>query len=132
MDIQEIKQLNPINLAFIGDAVYETFVRERVFLKNRNATIINLHRDCVKYVQAVSQSFIMTELEKDLTEEELSFYKRGRNSKSGHTPKNAGAVDYKRATGFEAVIGFLYLSGNTERLNEVMNASCEIIEKEDL
>lgn len=130
METDAIKQLNPLNLAFIGDAVFEGFIRERVFKNFINSSIVVLHRMSVKYVSAKSQSFVMGRLELVLNDTETTFYKRGRNMKSGHVPKNASVADYRRATGFESLLGYLHLSGQLERLNEIMGIAAQIIEKE--
>ncbi|WP_373897437.1 Mini-ribonuclease 3 [Haloimpatiens sp. FM7315] len=116
----DIRQLNPLVLAFIGDAVYEVFIRAYLIDKNRSMSVHKLHVKAVTYVKAKAQSDIMKKLLDILTEEELSVYKRGRNTKSGTTPKNADVQDYRIATGFEALIGYLYLNDKKERLNEIL------------
>ncbi len=130
METDKIRLLNPLNLAFIGDAVYESFVRQRVFHTHQNASPLILHRLCVSYVQAQSQSLCMGFVEERLDETELVFYKRGRNMKAGHAPKNAGITEYRRATGFECLLGYLQLSEQFDRLNEIMDFAAQIIEKE--
>lgn len=112
-------------LAFIGDAVYEVFTREKLLLKNPNLPAHKLHRENVHLVRAKAQSNSMAALEPMLTENELAVYKRGRNAKAGSVPKNADLIDYRRATGFEALIGYLHLSGDAERLNEIMEIAYE-------
>ena len=127
----EIEQLNPLSLAFIGDAVYERYVRERVLFLHKTYTTSRLHIECVKYVKASAQSEIMNSLELELFENETRIFKRGRNTKSNTVPKNARVSDYRRATGFEALIGYTYLIGNFERLDYLLSRSIEIIEKEN-
>ena len=107
-------------LAYIGDAVYEVFTREKLLLQNPDMPAHKLHRENVHLVRAKAQSNSMAAIEPLLTESELAVYKRGRNAKAGSVPKNADLIDYRRATGFEALVGYLHLSGNTDRLNEIM------------
>ncbi|EOD00078.1 Mini-ribonuclease 3 [Caldisalinibacter kiritimatiensis] len=117
-DIRAVKMMSPLHLAYIGDAVYEVLVR--TYLVNNKETSVNqLHREAVKYVKAESQADIVHYLEEYLNEEEWSIVKRGRNAKSGSVPKNANLIDYKYATGFEALIGFLYLTGRYEKLLDI-------------
>lgn len=111
---------SPLVLAYIGDSVYEVFSRKKVLENNPNLPAHKLHKENVKYVKAKAQSNAMEKIEPTLTEEELAIYKRGRNAKSATVPKNADLVDYRRATGFEALVGFLELSGRHERLLEIM------------
>lgn len=124
----EAKQLNPLILAFIGDAVYEVFVRNHLLLKNRNLKVNDLHKYVVEFVKAKAQSNIMKLIEHELTECEMYIYKRGRNCKSATVPKNANVTDYRIATGFEAVIGYLHLTGREERLNYIYNMIIELSE----
>ncbi|MBQ7985813.1 MAG: Mini-ribonuclease 3 [Clostridia bacterium] len=110
----------PLVLAYIGDSVYEVFTRKKLLKKNPNLPAHKLHKENVKYVKAKAQSDAMEKIEPILTEQELAIYKRGRNAKSATVPKNADLVDYRRATGFETLIGFLELSGQHERLLGIM------------
>ncbi len=110
---------SPLTLAYIGDSVYEVYVRANL-LKNGNLPTNRLHKESIKFVSAESQSGFMEKLEPLLTQEEDAVYKRGRNAKSYTVPKHARLIDYKRATGFEALIGYLYLSKNQERIDELM------------
>lgn len=116
-DKTDIRQLNPLTLAFVGDAVYDVLVRTYLINKFQNISVHNLHVRAIKFVKAHSQSEIIKRLEKQLSEEELYFFKRGRNAKSGTVPKNADIQEYRFATGFETLIGFLYLTGEVDRLN---------------
>ncbi len=118
---------NIIALAFIGDAVYELFVRERLFDSYRKKRPDLMHRSAVAYVKAPAQCeavkrLIACEL---LSEEELALVKRARNHRVATKAKNASMVEYKWATAFEALIGYLYLSGQKERLKEIMEAGYE-------
>ena len=117
--IDEVKQLNPLVLALVGDAIYEVFIRAYLVEKNRDMNAHKIHIKAVAYVKAHAQSEYMKFFIEILSEEELSIFKRARNSKSGTTPKNADLNEYKWATGFEALVGFLYLSEQNERLNYI-------------
>lgn len=118
-------QFSPLTLAYIGDGVYELFVRTRVIEENENMPVHMLHKEAVKYVKAHSQSNSIDSMIALLSEDEIAVYKRGRNTKSNTMPKNADMSDYRKATGFEALIGYLYLSGEEKRLNELMNIAYE-------
>ncbi len=125
------KNFSPLSLAFVGDGVFEKYVRERVILNHPNESPHRLHLLAVKYVKASSQSKIIEGLEESLLEDELYIFKRGRNAKSGTVPKNANLLDYRKASGFEALIGYLYLTGRDGRLEEIIELSFRIIEKGD-
>lgn len=114
---QQVKQINPLVLALVGDAVYEVFIRTYLVEKSRDMNAHKIHIKAVAHVKAHAQSEYMKFFIEYLDEEELSIFKRARNSKSGTTPKNADLNEYKWATGFEALVGFLYLSEKNERLN---------------
>lgn len=114
---EQVKQVNPLVLALVGDAVYEVFIRTYLVEKNRDMNAHKIHIKAVAHVKAHAQSEYMKFFIEYLDEEELSIFKRARNSKSGTTPKNADLNEYKWATGFEALVGFLYLSEKNERLN---------------
>ena len=116
---------SPLVLAYIGDAVYELYVRSRLIGDHSDMPPHKLHILSSAHVKARTQSRAMVFVETILTEEELAIYKRGRNAKSATVPKNADVTEYRRATGFEALIGYLYLMGNNERLNEIMELSYE-------
>ena len=109
-----------LTLAYIGDAVFEIYVRSYLVTK-KNEPVSKLHRAATSYVKAAAQSQYMEILKDKLTEEELAAYKRGRNAHPKTTAKNADVVDYRRATGFETLVGYLYVSGKKERLDEIMS-----------
>ena len=117
--------LAPLSLAHIGDAVYELYVRTRIIREHPNMPAHKLHTRAVKYVKAAAQSASVSAIADILTEDETAVFKRGRNAKSPTVPKNADIRDYRRATGFEALIGYLYLSGENERLNDLMGEAYE-------
>ena len=118
------EQLSPLTLAFVGDAVYETYIRTRI-AKDVNMQVAKLHKIAIKYVSAVAQSKIVHSIEDRFTEEEQNVYKRGRNAHSHTSAKNADIVDYRHATGFEALIGYLYLKKDSARLDEILNLAYE-------
>ncbi|MCH3965653.1 MAG: Mini-ribonuclease 3 [Clostridium sp.] len=119
---KEVKNLNPLVLAFVGDAVYEVFIRSYLVSKNRDMPVHKLHVKAVQFVKAHSQSEIIKRLSSELSDEELYFFKRGRNTKSGTIPKNADVQEYKFATGFEALIGYLYLTKKIDRLKYLLDS----------
>ena len=118
---KDARLLNPLQLALIGDADYELFIRNYILANNIELTAHKIHVKAIGYVKAQSQSTIMHLLEEELTEEESYIFKRGRNTKSATVPKNADVRDYRMATGFETLIGYLHLIGDYERLNYIMN-----------
>lgn len=122
---QEAKNLNPLQLALIGDGVYELFIRNYILLNNKELNAHKIHVKAIGYVKAKAQSDIIKSLEDELTEEELYIYKRGRNTKSATVPKNANVRDYRMATGFEALVGYLYLTDEKERLSFILNKAVE-------
>ena len=128
MDRTELITMSPLVLAYLGDTVFESHVREYLIRKNINKKVNDLHKTAIKYVKAKAQAIIIHSIEDELTEDELRIYKRGRNQKSNTTPKNADIIDYKHATGFEALIGYLYLGKEQERLEYIINKGIEIVE----
>lgn len=127
MSTTETKQLNPLQLALVGDAIYEVFVRTTILNNNRELSAHKIHVKAISYVKAKSQSKVIHNIIDELTEEEYYIYKRGRNTKSATVPKNADVREYRDATGFESLVGFLYLTGNSERLKFIFDKSIEII-----
>ncbi len=118
------KQLSPLNLAFIGDCIYEIMVREALVC-DANRPVNDLHRESVKYVSAKAQTIAFDKISPALTDEETAIFKRGRNAKVGHNPKSASQGEYHIATGVEALFGYLYLTEQTQRIKELF----EIITK---
>ena len=112
------RQMSPLTLAFLGDAVYELFVRESL-VRAANRPANALHGLAVRQVKASAQAQAASKLMPLLDAEELAVYKRGRNAHPGHIPKNASHRDYHAATGVEALVGYLYLQGRLERLREL-------------
>lgn len=120
MDKTKANCVNPVVLAFVGDAVYSLFVRERLTF-NSDGKAGALNKLAVREVNASAQAEFIKELMPLLTEEELAVFKRARNAKKSTRAKNASVADYNLSTGFEAVLGYLYIIGNTERLNFILN-----------
>lgn len=112
---EDIRSFSPLVLAYIGDGIYELVMRT-VMVRQGNRQVKKLHRDTSRFVKAQAQSEMMEILLPLLSEEEADIYRRGRNAKSFTTAKNASVNDYRRATGFEALMGYLYLQGEMERL----------------
>lgn len=122
---KEPNQYSPLVLAYIGDCVYELYVRTRVIEENSDMPAQKLHKKTVGYVKAQAQSRSIHSMMELLSEEESAIFRRGRNAKSYTAAKNASITDYRHATGFEALIGYLYLCGCTERTNELMKIAYE-------
>ena len=130
MDKIKLITMSPLVLAYLGDTVYESYIREHLIRQNINRKVNNLHKLAIQYSKAKAQATIIHELEDELTEEEMKIFKRGRNQKSHTAPKNADIIDYKYATGFEALIGYLYISEDKERLEYIVKKGIEIIERD--
>ena len=123
---------SPLALAYMGDTVYEVFIRTLV-LSEGNIPPHKLHQKSIKYVKAKSQANILKKITEcfPLTQDEQDIIRRGRNAKSGTIPKNADLIEYKYATAFESLIGYLYLNKYLERLMEILNISAKIIKDEN-
>lgn len=115
----EARNLNPLVLAFIGDSVQQLYVRTKLVVGSTKKTG-ELHKLAIKEIKAVAQADIVEHLLPYFNEEEVAIYKRARNSKANTTAKNASIAEYKKASGFEAVLGYLYLTGQHNRLNELL------------
>ena len=117
----EVQTMSPLTWAYVGDAVYELYIRTHLV----NATNLKphkLHIESIKYVKASAQANILKELHENLTEEEQEIVRRTRNTKNHHLPKNAELEDYMYATAFEGLIGYLYLTKQDERLEEILKS----------
>ena len=121
---------NGETLAYIGDAIYELRIREHI-LKTGYQDVNKLHKYAVKFTSGENQALIIDYLIKQefLTDEEISYFRRGRNSSHSKNRRSISVISYKKATGFEAMIGYLYLDGQKERLDEVMNYIIKIVEE---
>ena len=113
------RQLSPITLAFIGDAVYTLFVREKIVFEN-DLSGNELNKRTSAVVKATAQAELMRKIMPLLTEEEVEIFKRARNTKKNTRAKSASVSDYNASTGFEAVIGYLYIIGETDRINYLL------------
>ena len=122
--------LSPLTLAFTGDAVFSLFVREMLVCE-ANRPVGQLHKLSVNWVKAEAQSKGMHAILPLLTEKETEVFKRGRNAHTSHTPKNQSGCDYHYATGFEALVGYLYLKDEAERLNLLLNEVIKAIEVDE-
>lgn len=124
LSAEDIAMLSPLQLAYIGDAVYELLVR--TYLLKKKLPVKELHKSTIKYVKAKAQADIVHVLEDILSEEEKWIVKKGRNAKTNTMPKNADMIDYKYATGFEALMGYLYLLGEDNRITELFEVVSSI------
>lgn len=113
----EVRELSPLALAYIGDACFEILVRSEILDARKNPN--KLHRESIRFVRAKSQRELIEKVEDKLTEEEMKIFKRGRNAKSHTVPKNADPIDYRMATGLEALFGYLYLLKRYDRIREI-------------
>lgn len=116
----DYRTLSGLSLAFIGDAVYELLIRKYI-LSRGEARVKDLHKDTVRLVNADFQADMTDVLLPRLREDELAVFKRGRNAHAGHTPKNKSEAQYHKSTGFEALIGYLYLKKDFERLEFIFS-----------
>lgn len=120
---------SPLALAYLGDAVYELIIRSKV-MNQGNMQVNKMHKKSAGLVKAQSQAALMRLLEPELTEEERAVFKRGRNAKSMTAARHATIIDYRMATGFEALVGYLYLSERFERLMELVSRGLEQSKRE--
>lgn len=124
LEDKDIRTYSPLTLAYIGDAIYELIIRS-VLVEKGNTQVNKLHQRASRLVKASAQSAIIEKLKDSLTEEEMAVYKRGRNAKSYTMAKNATMSDYRRATGFEALMGYLYLTEQWDRMLELIKTGIE-------
>lgn len=129
MEHVDIRSYSPLALAYIGDGIYDLVIRSMIVGKG-NTQANQLHRQTSQLVKAHTQSEMIEVLLPELSEEELAVYKRGRNAKSPTMAKNATMTDYRRATGFEALMGYLYLENQMERMMELIKKALAGIGKE--
>ncbi len=126
---QDINTYSPLVLAYVGDAIYELVVRT-ILVSEKNEQVEKLHKEAINFVKAETQKNLIEALMQYLREDEEAVYKRARNSKQHTTPKNAKLSDYHKATGFEAVMGYLYLKGDEDRMLELIKLGLEKINEE--
>ena len=117
-DEQEVNMMPPLTWAYVGDCIYELYIRTDLVNKTKLKPH-KLHIETIKYVKAKAQADILKRIEKNLTEKELEIVRRGRNAENHHLPKNADPADYMYSTAFEGLIGYLYLTKQDERLKEI-------------
>lgn len=129
LEYQDIRTYSPLTLAYIGDAIYELVIRT-ILVKKGNTQVNKLHKRASRLVKASAQSAMIEKLKPYLTEEEMSVFKRGRNAKAATMAKNATMSDYRRATGFEALMGYLYLTEQWERMLELMKTGIREVEQD--
>ena len=116
----DVNMMSPLTWAYIGDCVYELYVRQELINKT-NLKPHRLHIEAIRYVKASKQAEILQKISDRLTEEEKDIVRRGRNAENHHLPKNASVQDYMYSTAFEALIGYLYLTKKDERLKEILS-----------
>jgi len=116
----EVNLISPLVWAYVGDSVYEVFIRTHL-VETTKLKPHKLHIEAIKYVKAKAQAEMLEKLQDMLTDKEKDIVRRTRNTENHHVPKNADPSDYMYATAFEGLIGYLYLSGQIERLNEILN-----------
>lgn len=127
MDENAVRQISPLKLAYVGDTIYESYIRTYIITKVKGS-VNQYHKLSVKYVKASAQAHIVKGLREFFTEEETGIIKRGRNQKSGTVPKNANVGDYRLATGFEALIGHLFILDKIDRIEEIVTAGIKYLE----
>ena len=124
----EINMMSPLTWAYVGDSIYEMYIRTHL----SNTTNLNPHKMhvvAIKYVKAESQAQILDKLMNYLSDDEKDIVRRGRNTENHHLPKHASATDYMYSTAFEALIGYLFLTKQNDRLKEILNMCIDIVEK---
>ena len=117
---EEINSLSPLTWAYIGDCVYDLYIRTQL-VNTTNLKPNKLHIETIKYVKAKSQADLLIKIQEKLTDEEKEIVRRGRNVKNHHLPKNSNVQEYMYATAFEALIGYLYLTKKFKRLKEILD-----------
>ena len=129
LEYQDIRTYSPLTLAYIGDAIYELVIRT-ILVEKGNTQVNKLHKRASRLVKASAPSAMIEKLKPYLTEEEMGVFKRGRNAKAATMAKNATMSDYRRATGFEALMGYLYLTEQWERMLELMKTGIREVEQD--
>lgn len=125
MEEIDVNQMSPLTWAYMGDSVYENFVREYLVTNTKHKPH-KLHIEATKLVKAQAQAHILKELEKTLTDDEKEIVRRTRNTENHHLPKNATVQEYMYATAFEGLIGYLYLTKQEKRLNKILQMSLKL------
>lgn len=130
MEEVDVQTYSPLTLAYMGDCVFDLVIKS-LMISHGNKQVNKLHKDTSNLVQASSQSLMMRAIQEHLTEEEHAIYKRGRNAKSVTPAKNQSITDYRRATGFEALLGYLYLKKEWNRLIDLVKIGLDSLEDKD-
>lgn len=126
IEAKDIRTYSPLTLAYIGDSIYDLVIRS-ILVNKGNTPVNKLHQRASQVVKAQTQATMILALMDELTDEEKDWYRRGRNSKPHTKAKNASTMDYLEATGFEAVMGYLYLTGDMDRICELVNRGINIL-----
>lgn len=121
-EIADVNMLSPLVWAYVGDSVYEMFIRTYL-INNSNAKPHKLHIESIKYVKASAQAEMLHNIYEELSDEEKEIVRRGRNTQNHHLPKNSNVQEYMYSTAFEALIGYLYLCGDISRVKEIIEMS---------
>lgn len=129
MDKNRVNKFNTTALAYMGDAIYEVYIRERA-MESGAVYVKELHKVSIKYANAMNQAKAMKKMFETLTEEEQKLVKRARNRKVATKAKNADIISYKWATALEALIGYMYLSGDEKRMDEIIKQAMEVIDEQ--
>ncbi len=129
IDSKDIRTYSPLTLAYIGDAIFDVIVRS-ILVNRGNIPVNKLHRKASSIVKAPTQAAMILALKDNLSDEEADWYRRGRNSKPHTKAKNASTMDYLEATGFEAVVGYLYLTGDMDRICQLISKGIDLLELE--
>lgn len=129
MELKEVNKINTTALAYMGDAVYEVYVRRHV-MDHGAVYVDKLHKEGIKYAKAVNQAKAIKAIFDDLNDEEKALVKRARNRKAATKAKNADIISYKWATAFEALVGYLYLVGDIKRMEEIIKTAMEVIDEQ--
>lgn len=127
----DVNSYSPLTLAYIGDSIYDLIIKSLV-VNQGNRQVNKLHKETSMYVQASAQSLMMRTMQEQLTEEEHAVYKRGRNAKSVSPAKNQSITDYRRATGFEALLGYLYLKKEWKRMLDLVKIGLESLKEKEV
>lgn len=127
----DVHSYSPLTLAYIGDSIYDLIIKILV-INQGNRQVNKLHKETSMYVQASTQSLMMRAMQEELTEEEHAVYKRGRNAKSVSPAKNQSITDYRRATGFEALLGYLYLKKEWKRMLDLVKIGLDSLKEKEV
>ena len=127
----DVPSYSPLTLAYIGDSIYDLIIKSLV-INQGNRQVNKLHKETSMYVQASTQSLMMRAMQEELTEEEHAVYKRGRNAKSVSPAKNQSITDYRRATGFEALLGYLYLKKEWKRMLDLVKIGLDSLKEKEV